>query len=80
MYNTYKENLKEAKNIFEDEKLVKEIIEKQLTEPGTELYLNLQYFGTPNLEEIFTLDWRGEKNLLMIRYYCTKQVRLFRKT
>lgn len=69
MYNTYKENLKEAKNIFEDEKLVKEIIEKQLTEPGTELYLNLQYFGTPNLEEVFTLDWRGEKNLLMIRYY-----------
>lgn len=68
MYNTYKENLKEAKNIFEDGKLVKEIIEKQLTEPGTELYLNLQYFGTPNLEEIFTLDWRGEKNLLMIRY------------
>ena len=69
MYNTYKENLKEAKNIFEDEKLVKEIIEKQLTEPGTELYLNLQYFGTPNLEEVFALDWRGEKNLLMIRYY-----------
>lgn len=69
MYNTYKENLKEAKNIFEDTKLVKEIIEKQLSEPGTELYLNLQYFGTPNLEEIFTLDWRGEKNLLMIRYY-----------
>ena len=69
MYNTYKENLKEAKNIFEDKKLVKEIIEKQLTEPGTELYLNLQYFGTPNLEEVFTLDWRGEKNLLMIRYY-----------
>lgn len=68
MYNTYKENLKEARNIFEDKKLVKEIIEKQLTEPGTELYLNLQYFGTPNLEEVFTLDWRGEKNLLMIRY------------
>lgn len=68
MYNTYKENLKEAKNIFEDEKLVNEIIEKQLTEPGTELYLNLQYFGTPNLEEIFTLDWRGEKNLLMLVY------------
>lgn len=73
MYNTYKENLKEAKNIFKDEKLVKEIIEKQLTEPGTELYLNLQYFGTPNLEEVFTLDWRGEKNLLMIRY-CNQSV------
>lgn len=68
MYNTYKENLKEAKNIFEDEKLVAELIERQL-EYGDDLYLNIDYFDKPRLEEIFKLNLVGEKNLLMIRYY-----------
>lgn len=68
MYNTYKENLKEAKNIFEDKKLVTEIIERQL-EYGDYLYLNIDYFDKPRLEEIFKLNSIGEKNLLMIMYY-----------
>lgn len=67
MYNTYKENLKEAKNIFEDKKLVTEIIERQL-EYGDYLYLNIDYFDKPRLEEIFKLNLVGEKNLLMIIY------------
>lgn len=68
MYNTYKENLEEAKNIFEDKKIVAEIIERQL-EYGDYLYLNIDYFDKPRLEEIFKLNSTGEKNLLMIRYY-----------
>lgn len=72
MYNTYKENLEEAKNIFEDKKLVTEIIERQL-EYGDYLYLNIDYFDKPRLEEIFKLNLVGEKNLLMIRY-CNQSV------
>ena len=44
-----------------------EIIERQL-EYGDYLYLNIDYFDKPRLEEIFKLNLVGEKNLLMIIY------------
>lgn len=67
MTNPWKENLKAAKRLFENKEQVKEIIEKQL-KPMDDLYLNLEYFGIPDLDELFILNQFHPKNLLMIRY------------